>query len=265
MIILSKIIKEKKKAVQRAKKLRPIQELKEDIKRINLRANFKRSIFNNENVSIICEYKPASPSAGEISKIPVESALKIFEKGGAKAVSIITEENFFKSSLDNLKIASRVTRLPLLRKDFIMDEYQIYEARSCGASAVLLLADLYPDLQDGIALCDYLGMNALVECKTDNEINMAMDAGADIIGINNRSLKDFSMDFNRTKELSKYVNENIVLVSESGVKNMEDVEILCSYGVDALLVGTGIMGANGMQDKVEEIVTAAKNTKVNRR
>lgn len=265
MISFSKIIKEKKKAVRRAKKFKPIQDLKEDIKRVKLRANFKRSIFNHENVSIICEYKPASPSAGEISKIPVENALKIFEKGGAKAVSIITEEKFFKSSLDNLKIASKVTKLPLLRKDFIMDEYQIYEARAYGASAVLLLADLYPDLQDGIALCGYLGMNALVECKDDNEINKAIDAGADIIGINNRSFKDFSVDFKKTRELSKYVNKNMVLVSESGAKNREDVETLCSYGADALLVGTGIMGANGMQDKVEEIVIAAKGAKVERR
>jgi indole-3-glycerol phosphate synthase len=143
-----------------------------------------------------------------------------------------------------------------------MDEYQIYEARSCGASAVLLMADLYKDLRFGIELCHYFEMDALVECKNREEIEMATKAGADIIGINNRDFRDFSIDLKRTEKLAKYAPENIILVSESGVQNGEDVKLLGSYGADAVLVGSSIMESQDIAKKVEDLVKAGKNLKV---
>ncbi len=247
--------------LEREMKYRPLSELKENIRETKIRADFKKALVDKNNVSIICEYKPASPSKGDISNLMVEEVVPLYENGGASAVSVLTEEIFFKSSIKNLRIASKTTKLPILRKDFIMDEYQIYEARSCGASAVLLMADLYKDLRFGIDLCHYFEMDALVECKNREEIEMATKAGANIIGINNRSFNDFSIDFKRTRKLAKYVPENVILVSESGVQTGEDIKLLGSYGADAVLVGSSIMESVDISKKVEELVKAGENAK----
>ena len=199
------ILKERRRALEIRMKYQPLDELKENIKREKIRTNFKKSLNKDDDVSIICEYKPASPSLGKISQLMIGDVLPQFEKGGASAVSVLTEESFFNSNIDNLKLACRITTLPLLRKDFILDPYQIYEARACGASAVLLIADILPDLREGIELCKYLDMDALVECKTIEEIQMAAKAGAEIIGINNRDFDDFTINLNRTEKLAKYV------------------------------------------------------------
>ncbi|MDI6724770.1 MAG: indole-3-glycerol phosphate synthase TrpC [Methanobacterium sp.] len=262
MISFSQIITERKKILKREMKYRPLSELKENIRVTKIRANFKKAIINEKDISIICEYKPASPSKGDISNLMVEDVVHLYEKGGASAVSVLTEEMFFKSSVKNLRIASKTTKLPVLRKDFIIDEYQIYEARSCGASAVLLMADLYKDLRFGIDLCHYFEMDALVECKNREEIEIAKKAGANIIGINNRNFNDFSIDFKRTEKLAKHVPEDIILVSESGVQNGQDIKLLGSYGADAVLIGSSIMESVDISKKVEELVKAGKNIKV---
>lgn len=262
MINFSQIIAEREKVLKREMKFRPLSELKENISGIKIRADFKKALTKDNNVSVICEYKPASPSKGDISNLLVEDVVPLFDKGGASAISVLTEETFFKSCIKNLRIASKISKLPILRKDFIIDEYQIYEARSCGASAVLLMADVYKDLRFGIDLCHYLNMDALVECKTREEIEKAKKAGAEIIGINNRNFKDFSIDLKRTGKLAKYIPENTVLVSESGVQNGEDVKLLGSYGADAVLVGSSIMESQNILEKVEEIVKAGENAKV---
>jgi indole-3-glycerol phosphate synthase len=262
MIKIDSIIAERKKVLEREMKYRPLSELKENIRGKKIRADFKKALIDKNDVSIICEYKPASPSKGDISNLLVEEVVPLYENAGASAVSVLTEETFFKSNIKNLRIASKATKLPILRKDFIMDEYQIYEARSCGASAVLLMADLYKDLRFGIDLCHYFEMDALVECKNREEIEMATQAGADIIGINNRDFKDFSIDLKRTEKLAKYVPENVILVSESGVQTGEDVKLLGSYGADAVLVGSSIMESSNISKKVEELVKAGQNLKV---
>jgi Indole-3-glycerol phosphate synthase len=262
MVNFSQIITERKKTLQRDMKYRPLSELKDNIRGTKIRADFKKALLNKEDVSVICEYKPASPSKGDISDLLVEDVVPLYDKGGASAISVLTEPTFFKSSIKNLRIASKVSKLPLLRKDFVMDEYQIYEARSCGASAVLLMAGIYKDLRFGIDLCHYLEMDALVECKNREEIEIAKNAGAKIIGINNRDFSDFSIDFKRTEKLAKYIPENIVLVSESGVKTPEDVKLLGSYGADAVLIGSTIMESNNMAEIVGKLVNAGKNAKV---
>jgi len=164
------IIKRRKEVLEKEKLYKPLSELKEDIKSRKIRRNFKNSLSKDDDVSIICEYKPASPSAGEISNQAVEDVLPLFERGGASAASILTEGSYFKSNINNLRIACKTSKLPLLRKDFIMDEYQIYESRSSGASAVLFMVDIYPNLSEGILITNYLGMDALVECKNKEEI-----------------------------------------------------------------------------------------------
>jgi len=258
MITLSDIITQRKKTLEREMKYRPLHELKDNISNTKVRADFKKALENTNDISLICEYKPASPSKGCISDQPVEDIVPLYEKGGASAISVLTEECFFKSNIENLRIASKITKLPLLRKDFILDEYQIYEARSCGASAVLLMAGLYKDLRSGIDLCHYLDMHTLVECKNREEIEKAAKSGAEIIGINNRNFSDFSIDLKRTEKLAKYVPENTILVSESGIQNGEDVKLLSSYGADAVLVGSSIMGSQDISGKVNELLEAAK-------
>lgn len=250
------IILERKRVLELRKKFQPLSELKKDIKRVKLRTNFEKSLKSEDKISVICEYKPASPSLGEISRQTVGDVIPQFEEGGASAVSVLTEESFFKSNIDNLKLACKITRLPLLRKDFIMDPYQIYEARAYGASAVLLMAGVYPDLGEGIELCNYLDLDALVECKTREEIEIAIKAGAKIIGINNRDFRDFTIDLERTKKLAPFIPSNITLVSESGVKTPQDVEFLSQFGVDAILVGSSIMSSSNIHQKVEELVKA---------
>lgn len=263
MINFNDIITQRKKTLQREMKYRPLRELKDNISNTKVRADFKKAVESKTDISLICEYKPASPSKGDISDILVEDIVPLYEKGGASAISVLTEECFFKSNIKNLRIASKSTKLPLLRKDFVLDEYQIFEARSCGASAVLLMVDLYKDLQVGIDLCKYLDMVALVECKNREEIEIAVKAGAEIIGINNRNFNDFSIDLKRTEKLSKYVPENKILVSESGVNNGEDIKLLGSYGADAVLVGSSIMGSSDILNKVKELYEAAKDARLN--
>lgn len=264
MIEFSQIISRRRETLKKEKIHRPLTEIKDSIKRVKIRKNFKKSLQKNDDVSVICEYKPASPSAGEISGLTVEDVLPQFEKGGASAASIITEETFFKSSIDNLKVACKISKLPLLRKDFILDEYHIYQSRASGASAILLIANIYPNLSEGILLAHYLGMDALVECKNRKEIKMAIDAGAEIIGINNRSFEDFTINYNRTLKLGQLVPPEIILVSESGVKSPADVKLLSSYGADALLVGTSVMGSQNIASKVGEIVGAAEDSRIGR-
>ncbi len=258
MINFSQIITERKNTLKRDMKYRPLSELKENIRGTKIRADFKKALINKNDVSVICEYKPASPSKGDISNRLVEDVVPLYDKGGANAISILTEPTFFKSSIKNLRIASKVSKLPLLRKDFVMDEYQIYEARSCGASAVLLMAGIYKDLRFGIDLCHYLEMDALVECKNREEIEIAVKAGAEIIGINNRDFSDFSIDFKRTEKLAKYIPENKVLISESGVKTPEDVKLLGSYGADAVLIGSTIMESDNILETVQKLVKAVR-------
>ncbi len=263
MININDIITKRKKVLQREIKYRPLSELKENIRRTKIRADFKSAIENSDDVSIISEYKPASPSKGDISNLLVEDVVTLYENGGADAISILTEECFFKSNIKNLRIASKTTKLPILRKDFIVNDYQIYEARSCGANAVLLMADIYKDLRSGIDLCKYLEMDALIECKNREEIEKAVSAGVEIIGINNRSFVDFSIDFKRTKKLAKYVPENVICVSESGVKSGEDVKLLGSYGAEAVLVGSSLMESSNISNEVNKLVEAGKNARLN--
>jgi len=229
--------------------------------------DFNVSINHDEDVAVICEFKPASPSKGHISNLKIQDVLGVFSAAGASAVSILTEENYFNGSLENLETARNIIDLPILRKDFIMDEYQIYEAKLAGASAVLLMNDVYPDIKGGITLCNELELGYIVECKNRENIKHSLAAGAEVIGVNNRNFQNFSMDLRTTQKLSNTVPSDVVLVSESGVQGPEDAKRLAGYGADAILVGSAIMGTSNTDDMYKAanaIISSVKGLKVGR-
>ncbi len=278
-ILLSDIIKQKRKDLQKELELKPLNILRDEVESSNksyLNSNdvssvgkitnsLRQSLVHNEDVAVICEFKPASPSMGDISNSSLEDAMAVFEESGATAVSILTEEKYFKGSLDNIRSAYNITKLPIIKKDFIINAYQIYQAKMAGASAVLLMSGIYPDMVNGISLCRELELDPLVECKNREEILSALDAGADILGINNRNFQNFKVDLKTTEKLARYVPQEALLISESGVKSPEDAIQLSKYGVDALLIGTSIMGAEGklgMLNAATSIIEAVKGSRI---
>ena len=224
--------------------------------------SFKKAITDSNDIKIICEYKRASPS-GALPNRPLEETVKAFERGGAAAVSVVTEESIFKGSLGLLEKAAETTSLPVLRKDFITTEYELLEAKAAGAGAVLLIAGVCPDLAGFVSACKKIGVAALVETTKAGEVGDALDAGAEIVGINNRRFSDLSIDLRRTRELCGLVPKKVVLVSESGFKDGGRVKALseCARVPDAVLVGTAVMKADEIGKKVRELVKAGKGLK----
>ena len=212
----------------------------------------KESVFSFEKalkapgMSFICEVKKASPSKGLIAPdFPYVDIAKDYEAAGASAISVLTEPEYFLGSNEYLKEIRRHVSVPLLRKDFTVDPYQIFEAKVIGASAVLLICALLDTetLRTGIHLCDSLGMSALVEAHDEEEIKSALRAGARIIGVNNRNLKTFSVDFSNSIRLRSLVPDDVLFVAESGVKSADDIRLLHEAGVDGVLIGETLMRA----------------------
>ena len=210
----------------------------------------KESVFSFEKalkapgMSFICEVKKASPSKGLIAHdFPYVDIAKDYEAAGASAISVLTEPEYFLGSNEYLKEIRRHVSVPLLRKDFTVDPYQIFEAKVIGASAVLLICALLDTetLRTGIHLCDSLGMSALVEAHDEEEIKSALRAGARIIGVNNRNLKTFSVDFSNSIRLRSLVPDDVLFVAESGVKSADDIRLLHEAGVDGVLIGETLM------------------------
>ena len=207
-------------------------------------------------LSFICECKKASPSKGLIAPdFPYLDIARDYESAGADAISVLTEPKWFLGADEYLSDIARTVSLPCLRKDFTVDEYMIYEAKALGASAVLLICAISTakQLRDWLALCDTLGLSALVEAHDEDEVRMALDAGARIIGVNNRNLKDFSVDPDNSRRLRKLIPPDVLFVSESGVKTSEDVKALRDLGADAVLVGETLMRAEDRTAKLKEL------------
>ena len=202
--------------------------------------------LKEEGMSFICECKKASPSKGIIAgDFPYLDIAKSYEAAGASCISVLTEPKWFMGSLDYLdEIASEVD-IPVLRKDFTVDEYMIYEARARKASAVLLICSILDSATLGkyIRICDELELTALVEAHDKNECDMALGEGARVIGVNNRNLRDFTVDPANCLRLRDYIGDKALFVAESGVKSREDVEVLEKAGVDAVLIGESMMRA----------------------
>lgn len=268
VVNFKEILSQKKLSLEKIRKKVPLRDLKKRAEDEKPGLNFLRILEINKdlnNISVIGEYKPASPSRGQLSNFKVDQVIETYQKGGLTAISVLTEEEFFKSSLENLKAAGKLTSMPLIRKDFIMDEYQIYEARCAGASSLLLMVSLYPDLEMGIGLCRDMGMEPLVECANPEEVNLARESGARIIGINNRSFRDFSIDFNRTFKMADHVPDDLLLVSESGVTSSRDLQLLAGFGADAVLVGSSIMASGSIENSYSFVKSLVESSKGMRR
>ena len=212
--------------------------------------------LRSEDISFICECKKASPSKGLIAEdFPYLQIAGDYEAAGADCISVLTEPRWFLGSNEYLKEIAASVSIPCLRKDFTVDAYMIYEAKTLGASAVLLIVSLLSEtqLREYIKICDELGMSALVEIHDEKEALTAINAGARLIGVNNRNLKDFSVDTENSKRLRNLIPRNILFVSESGVKTASDVQTLREIGADAVLVGETLMKAKNKCEKLKEL------------
>lgn len=212
--------------------------------------------LRKEDVSFICECKKASPSKGLIApNFPYLEIAKEYEAAGADCISVLTEPKWFLGNDEYLKEIAKAVSIPCLRKDFTVDEYQIYQAKVLGASAVLLICSVLTEnqMKDYIRICDELGLSALVEVHDEQEVQTAINTGARIIGVNNRNLKDFSVDTDNSRRLRELIPPNVLFVSESGVRTAEDVETLRKIGADAVLIGETLMRASDKRAKLAEL------------
>ncbi len=212
--------------------------------------------LKSDDISFICECKKASPSKGLIAEnFPYLQIAKDYEAAGADCISVLTEPKWFLGRNDYLREIAANVSIPCLRKDFTVDEYMIYEAKTLGASAVLLIVSILSEtqLREYIKICDELGLSALVEIHDENEALTAVNAGARLIGVNNRNLKDFSVDTGNSRRLRNLIQRDILFVSESGVKTADDVNALREIGADAVLVGETLMKAENKCDKLKEL------------
>ena len=212
--------------------------------------------LRKEDVNFICECKKASPSKGLIApNFPYLEIAKEYEVAGADCISVLTEPKWFLGSDEYLKEIASTVSIPCLRKDFTVDEYQIYQAKLLGASAVLLICSILSEKQIGayLEICETLGLSALVEAHDEEEAKTAVRAGARIIGVNNRNLKDFTVDTDNSRRLRELIPSDILFVSESGVKTAEDIADIRSMGADAVLIGETLMRASDKKAKLEEL------------
>ena len=226
-------------------------------------ASFKEALCGGGKYpAVIAELKKASPSEGLIREdFDVSKLAKSLELGGAAALSVLTEENYFLGSLENISVARAATKIPVLRKDFIYCKYQICEARVAGASAILLIAKMLPKkrIAELIEFADSVGLDVLAEARDSSEIFELVDCGADIIGLNCRNLADFSTDLSAGLELLKNVPAGIIKVAESAIRNRGDILRARSAGADAVLVGTSIMRGGADVGKALRELLGEKN------
>ena len=204
----------------------------------------------------ICECKKASPSKGVIaSDFPYQKIAREYEAAGADCISVLTEPRWFLGSDRYLEEIVSMVKIPCIRKDFTVDEYMIYEAKVLGASAVLLICSILSkeQIREYIQICDMLGLSALVEAHDEREVQMAVDAKSRIIGVNNRNLKDFSVDTDNSRRLREQIPTEILFVSESGVQSAKDVKKLREIGADAVLIGETLMRAADKKAKLREL------------
>lgn len=256
-MILSRIIEEKRKFIEEAKRLKPQDELLKEIKNLSIKSSFKKNISRPNHINLIAEIKKASPSRGILRGDfnPVKIAMT-YQANGASAISILTDERFFEGKLEHLVKARENVSIPILRKDFFIDEYQIYETVAAGADAILLICDILSiaELTKFYRMATDLGLDSLVEVHSEEDIEKALAIDAVIIGINNRDLHTFKVDLGVTQRLIRMVPQNKIIVSESGIKRYEDIMFLRSLGVSAVLIGETFMEADDIAAKMREVM-----------
>ncbi|MGN0377543.1 MAG: indole-3-glycerol phosphate synthase TrpC [Suilimivivens sp.] len=258
--ILDTIAEYAKERVASAKAQLPLKEIKKQALSMDCNTGFPfEKALREGDISFICECKKASPSKGLIAAdFPYLAIAKDYEAAGASCISVLTEPKWFLGSDKYLKEIAEAVSIPCIRKDFTVDEYMIYEAKLLGASAVLLICALLPEetIKNYIKICDSLGLSALVEAHDEEEIASAIRAGARIIGVNNRNLKDFTVDVHNSERLRRLVPESVLFVAESGIRTTEDIDVLRRANVNAVLIGETLMRApdkKAMLDALKEI------------
>lgn len=256
MNILDELAAYARERVESAKNRIPLAELRSAAEQCEKgRFEFENSL-KKPGISFICECKKASPSKGIISAdFPYMEIAKEYDRAGADCISVLTEPKWFLGSDEYLKDIAAAVSVPCIRKDFLVDEYMIYEAKMLGAKAVLLICSILSgeQIKEYINICDSLGISVLVEAHDSDEIQTAISSGARMIGVNNRNLKDFSVDTSNSGRLRALVPDNIIFVAESGVKTADDVRNLMEYGADAVLIGETLMRAENITDKLKEL------------
>ncbi len=255
-LILDEIVNNKLKEVARRKKEVPLAALKSKLAASTPTRNFRKAISSATKINIIAEIKRASPSAGVIIKnFSLEELARIYEKNGASALSILTDQKFFKGELKDLEKARKASSLPILAKEFIVDEYQIYEARTGGADALLLIARILDreKLKEYLDLAWQMDLDCLVEIHAEEEWQKIKDLPFNIIGINNRNLENLKVDLKMSFNLIKKIPLDRVVVSESGINNKKDIYRLQEAGVDAFLIGEALLKSKNVGEKLREL------------
>lgn len=253
--ILGQIVERRRGSVEASKRKKKISDLKSMIRDSDRPRGFEKALISNGDIRLICEIKRKSPSKGIIRRDfdPVSLA-KSFEEGGASAISVLTEPDYFGGTSEFLGLVKKSVDIPVLRKDFIFDPYQIYESLALGADAVLLIVSILDGdlLRELISIAGELGLDPLVEVHNEWELEIALSSGAKLIGINNRNLKTFNVDINTSLELAKKIPAEKTVVSASGIKTYKDIKALLGVGIYAFLIGEGLMEADDISLKISE-------------
>jgi indole-3-glycerol phosphate synthase len=254
--MLDKIIAQKRQEIEQRKKESTINYLQQRIAQQKPTLDLALAL-KGDHIQLIAEVKQASPSRGMLipNFNPIELA-QTYAEGSAAAISVLTEENYFMGSIEHLAEIKEVVGLPLLRKDFIFDPYQVYESRAYGADALLLIAAILnqEQLKELVSLSHSLGLRCLVEVHNKGEVERAILSEAEIIGINNRDLNTFTIDITTTRRLRPLIPKERIVVSESGIKSKRDIEKLGKWGVDAVLVGEALVTASDIPTKMKELI-----------
>ncbi|MDR2425953.1 MAG: indole-3-glycerol phosphate synthase TrpC [Endomicrobium sp.] len=256
-MILDKIVAAAKVRIEKSKEKKSLEEARKEAISVSKDGNFSfEKALKKEEISFICEIKKASPSKGIISHdFRYLETAKEYEAAGADAVSVITEPDFFMGCDRYLTEIKNTVRIPVLKKDFIIDVYQIFEAKNTGADAVLLICTIlsFEDLKEFMETAHALGLSCLVETHDEKEVEMALKAGAKIIGVNNRNLKTFEVDINNSAKLRKLVSQDKIFVSESGIRTKEDIDALRLHKIDAVLIGEELMKSTNVKQRLKEL------------
>ena len=255
--MLDEIVEKTKERVEIAKGIVSMDDLKNEVSLMDITDDFPfKKALSGEDIAIIAEVKKASPSKGVIAEdFDYLAIAKEYESAGASAISVLTEPYFFMGSDDYLKEISENVSIPVLRKDFIVDEYMIWEAKALGASAILLIVSILDivQLKKYLDLAHDLGLSAIVEAHDSDEIMRALTVGAEIIGVNNRNLNDFTVDIENSISLRRCVSGDVIFISESGIKTKEDVRRLKENNVDAVLIGETLMKSDDKKAMISEL------------
>lgn len=256
-MILEEIAARTVQRVAEEKAAVPLSEMKKRAEALDANTGFPfRKALSGDEISFICEVKRASPSKGLIAPdFPYLDIAKDYERAGASAISCLTEPFWFKGRDEYLAEISNAVTIPVLRKDFTVDEYMIYQAKTLGASAVLLICSILSkdQLSEYLGIAHSLGLSALVEAHDEDEVRTALSAGAGIIGVNNRDLRTFTVDINNSARLRKLVPPEVLFVSESGIKTAADIEALRSNGTNAVLIGETLMRRPDKKAALDEL------------